>query len=104
VHLVVRADGLERSMARYLRDRIERDPKVEVLLGHEVRELGGDGHLELVTVEDARSGERRVLEAGILRSAFAWTFFLIDGERFRPGASSSMHSMAKYFRRLRATL
>jgi hypothetical protein len=40
VHLVVRADGLERSMARYLRDRIERDPNVEVLLGHEVRELG----------------------------------------------------------------
>ena len=33
VYLVVRADGLERSMAQYLRDRIERDPKIEVLLG-----------------------------------------------------------------------
>jgi thioredoxin reductase (NADPH) len=66
VHLVVRADGLERSMARYLRDRIERDPNVEVLLGHEVRELEGDGHLEHVTIEHARTSERRTLKAGAL--------------------------------------
>jgi thioredoxin reductase (NADPH) len=66
VHLVVRADGLERSMARYLRDRIERHPKVEVLLGHEIRELHGDGHLERVTIEHARTGERRTLKVGAL--------------------------------------
>jgi thioredoxin reductase len=42
---VVRADGLECSIARYLRDRIERDSKIEVLLGHQVRELRNDGHL-----------------------------------------------------------
>jgi thioredoxin reductase (NADPH) len=66
VHLVVRADGLERSMARYLRDRIEREPNVEVLLGHEVRELEGDGHLEQVTIEHARTSERRTLKAGAL--------------------------------------
>ena len=59
VYLVVRAEGLERSMARYLRDRIERDPKIEVLLGHQVQELSGDGHLERVTVEDARTADRR---------------------------------------------
>ena len=45
VPLVVRADGLECSIARYLRDRIERDSKIEVLLGHQVRELSNDGHL-----------------------------------------------------------
>ena len=66
VYLVVRADGLERSMARYLRDRIERDPKIEVLLGHQVRELSGDGHLERVTIEDARTGEPRTLEASAM--------------------------------------
>ena len=66
VFLLVRADGLERSMARYLRDRIERDPKIEVLLGHQVRELSGDGHLEQVTIEDARTGEPRTLEASAM--------------------------------------
>src|SRR5262249_41144868 len=64
VHLVVRGDGLERSMARYLRDRIADDPNVEVLLAHEVRELGGDGHLEWVTVADVRTGAQRTLAAG----------------------------------------
>src|SRR5215468_3071554 len=57
VHLVVRAERLEPSMARYLRDRIARDPHIEVLLGHEIRELGGDGHLEQVTVTDTRAGK-----------------------------------------------
>ena len=62
MYLVVRADGLERSMAQYLRDRIERDPKIEVLLGYRVQELSGDGHLEQITIEDARTGEPRTLE------------------------------------------
>src|SRR5262249_13567251 len=52
VYLVVRADSLERSMARYLRDRIARDSHIEVLFSHEVREVGGEAHLERVTVED----------------------------------------------------
>jgi thioredoxin reductase (NADPH) len=64
VHLVVRADGIERTMARYLRDRIAHDPNIEVLLGHEVREFDGDGHLERVTVAAVRTGERRTVEAG----------------------------------------
>src|SRR5262249_46768120 len=64
VYLVVRAEGLERSMARYLRDRIARDPNVEILFGHELREVAGDGHLEQVVVEDVHSGARRTLEAG----------------------------------------
>jgi len=64
VHLVVRADGIERSMARYLRDRIAEDRRLDVLFGHEVREIGGEGHVERVTVENVRTGERRVLDAG----------------------------------------
>ena len=66
VHLVVRADSLARSMARYLRERIEQDPNVKVLFGHEVRELEGEGHLERVTIEYAPTGERRTLKAGAL--------------------------------------
>jgi thioredoxin reductase (NADPH) len=66
VFLVVRADGLERGMASYLRERIARDARIEVLLAHEVRELAGDGHLERVTIENIHTGERRTLSAGAM--------------------------------------
>jgi thioredoxin reductase (NADPH) len=66
VHLVVRETTLAGTMAAYLRARIERDPTVEVLLGHEVRAVNGKGHLEAVTVEDLHSGGRRRLAAGAL--------------------------------------
>jgi len=63
VFLVVRAGSLAAGMARYLRDRIASEPAVDVLLGHEVRELGGDGRLTRVRVEATGSGERRTLDA-----------------------------------------
>jgi thioredoxin reductase (NADPH) len=63
VFLVVRAASLEAGMARYLRDRIAADPAVDVMLGSEVRAVDGDGRLERVTVEEARSGAHRALEA-----------------------------------------
>ena len=65
VHVVVRAERLEQSMARYLRDRIA-DSRIDVLLRHEVRGLAGDGHLERVTVEDIGTGDRREIDAGAL--------------------------------------
>jgi len=37
-----------------------------VLLGHEVRGLEGEGHLERVVVEETRSGGRRTVGAGAL--------------------------------------
>jgi thioredoxin reductase (NADPH) len=64
VHLVVRGETLDRTMARYLRDRIA-DAGIDVLLGHHVSGLSGDGHLERVTVESA-SGDRRTLDAGVM--------------------------------------
>jgi len=66
VHLVVRENTLTRTMAAYLRERIGDEPAVEVLLGHEVRGVAGEDHLERVTVEDTNSGERRTLNAGAL--------------------------------------
>ena len=66
VFLVVRGGALEAGMARYLRERIARDPAVEVMLGYEVRALAGEGRLEHVTVEQTSSGERRTLDAGAL--------------------------------------
>jgi thioredoxin reductase (NADPH) len=66
VHVIVRADSFDRLMARYLRDRIALAPTIHVLFHHEVRDVAGSGHLERVVVEDIRSGERRVLDAGVL--------------------------------------
>lgn len=66
VHLVVREATLARTMAAYLRDRIDREPAVEVLLGHEVRSISGDDHLEQVEVEERASGARRTVAAGAL--------------------------------------
>ena len=63
VRLVVREHRLDEYMSRYLAERIERDPRIEVLLHTEVRELLGDKVLEAVVVEDNESGERRTLEA-----------------------------------------
>jgi thioredoxin reductase (NADPH) len=66
VYLVVREDSLEKDMSRYLADRIERNPAVEVLLHTDVRELIGERALDAVVVEDNRTGERRTLEARAL--------------------------------------
>jgi hypothetical protein len=63
VLLLVREDELAEHMSRYLVDRIERTPNVEVLIHTEVRELVGDRALEALVVEDDRTGERRRLEA-----------------------------------------
>src|SRR5262249_33892708 len=52
VYLVVRAGTLGKQMARYLIDRIEREPSVEVLVNTELRGVGGAGSLESITVED----------------------------------------------------
>lgn len=89
VHIVVRGDSLERSMARYLRDRITARG-LEVLLGHEVRQLAGDGHLEQVTVEKVSTGERRTIDAGALvvligaapRTDWLAEAIALDGEGF----------------------
>ncbi|MGZ6965671.1 MAG: FAD-dependent oxidoreductase [Acidimicrobiia bacterium] len=66
VSLLIRGDDLAKSMSRYLADRIEQDPNVEVLRHTEVRELVGDGRLDEVVVEDNRTGLRSVLPARAL--------------------------------------
>ena len=57
--LMIRGDDLGRSMSRYLVDQIERDERLEVVTSARIVALHGEGGLESVTIEDARSGERR---------------------------------------------
>jgi thioredoxin reductase (NADPH) len=66
VHLVVREEDLGVSMSRYLADRIEQAPNVEVITHSEVRAVTGAGVLEAVVIEDNRTGEPRTLPARAL--------------------------------------
>lgn len=59
VTIVVRRDGLAATMSRYLINRIEADPSIEVLTRTEVRELTGEGHLAEVVLEHTPTGRRR---------------------------------------------
>ncbi len=64
VRLILRHDALGRDMSRYLADRIERDPRIEVLLYTEVRELiGEEGRLEAIVAENNQTRERGRLDA-----------------------------------------
>jgi thioredoxin reductase (NADPH) len=64
LRLVVREPALDVNMSRYLADRILRDPRIELHLHTEVRELVGEpGALEAVVIEDIVTGERRTVPA-----------------------------------------
>ena len=59
VRMAVRGEGLSATMSRYLVERIERSPRIEVLTGTEVVALHGRGALDAVTLRRAE-GETRV--------------------------------------------
>jgi thioredoxin reductase (NADPH) len=56
VVMVVRSDALEKSMARYLIERIRAADNIEVRLQTEVVAGRGDGHLEAITLADRTAG------------------------------------------------
>jgi thioredoxin reductase (NADPH) len=69
VALIVGERELTENMSRYLVDRIQREPGIEVMLHTEVRELLGDDVLEALLVEDNQSGRRQTVDA---RSLFVF--------------------------------
>ncbi|HWB35486.1 MAG TPA: FAD-dependent oxidoreductase, partial [Rugosimonospora sp.] len=66
VTLVIRGDGLERSMSHYLIQQLRDIPNVSVRANAEVVAASGDGHLESITVRDNESGKCETLETGHL--------------------------------------
>ena len=66
VRLLIRGGDLAANMSCYLADRIERDPRVEVRLRTEVRELLGDDELEGLVLEDLATGRREEVEVSAL--------------------------------------
>jgi thioredoxin reductase (NADPH) len=72
VTLLVRGDGLERSMSHYLIEQLAERPNVSVRTNVSVVGGSGDGHLERITVRDAAGVEEEV--------ATSWLFVFIGAE------------------------
>ncbi len=66
VRLIVREHDLSENMSRYLINRIEQRPAIEVLTATEVRTAEGHKELEAITVEHTDTGERQRIEARAL--------------------------------------
>ena len=58
VTLAIRRDDLTQTMSQYLIERIEADPKIDLLTGVEVQALAGEDHLEQVTLSHNASGRQ----------------------------------------------
>jgi thioredoxin reductase (NADPH) len=59
VHILVRADSLEKGMSKYLVDQIQATPNIVVETCTEVLSMSGDGRLECVTLSTPRGQEFR---------------------------------------------
>ncbi len=70
VVLVVRASGLTDSMSRYLIERIEAAPNIEIRTRSQVTACEGAGHLEALTVTDRDTGVSEVVQS-------SWLFVFI---------------------------
>jgi thioredoxin reductase (NADPH) len=63
VTMLVRGSGLAQSMSRYLIDQISATANITVSVCCSVVEAHGTDHLEAITIEDAKTGERQQAEA-----------------------------------------
>lgn len=59
VHVLVRGEGLQKSMSKYLIDQIEATPNIVVETSTEVVAIEGDGHLQCMTLKTPRGEEKR---------------------------------------------
>ena len=59
VHMIVRAEGLEKSMSKYLIDQIRATPNIIVEPHTEVIEMLGHGHLECIRLRTPNGEEQR---------------------------------------------
>ncbi|KAB8187553.1 response regulator [Nonomuraea phyllanthi] len=88
VHLLVRGDGLEKSMSHYLIEQIAAIPSIEVHLQTEVVGGEGDGHLERLRL--STKGETRTVDA-------QWLFVFIGAEPYTAWLGETIERDAKGF-------
>jgi thioredoxin reductase (NADPH) len=78
VTIAIRREGLAQTMSQYLIERIEADPKIDLLGGVEVTSLAGEKRLEQVTLTHSKTGLRQTLPCSGMfcfigaRPATAW--------------------------------
>lgn len=90
VTIAIRQPDLTQSMSQYLIERIEADPKIDLLTGVEVRALTGRDHLEGATLAHRQTGrEHEIVCAGMFcfigaRPTTAWLgdSVLLDSDGF----------------------
>jgi thioredoxin reductase (NADPH) len=70
VHMLIRSDGLARTMSRYLISRIEAHPRVELHTRTEIVSMEGNGHLEQVAWRTGRDGP---VQQQMIRHVFTMT-------------------------------
>src|ERR1700757_673090 len=62
VLLVIRGDDITKKMSDYLARRVQVQPNIEILYRTEIRKMLGDQKLEQVELENAKTGERRMVK------------------------------------------
>jgi len=62
VLLVIRGDGLAKSMSSYLSRRVESKENIEILANTEIRRMTGGKALEAVELENTKTHERRTVQ------------------------------------------
>jgi len=78
VTIAIRRSDLAQTMSQYLIERIEADPKIELITAVEVQALSGEERLERVTLKDIATDERRTIRCSGLfcfigaRPATSW--------------------------------
>jgi thioredoxin reductase (NADPH) len=90
VTIAIRRQDLTQSMSQYLIERIEADPKIDLVTGVEVQALAGEDHLEGATLTHGATGRRQELAcAGLFcfigaRPATTWLgdSVLLDSDGF----------------------
>ncbi len=72
VCIVIRGDGLKKTLSQYLVDRIQESPRIEVIAHTEVSELHGTNRLEAITLTNTETGQQRTVET-------CWLFLCLGG-------------------------
>ena len=99
VSLLVRGSSLEASMSAYLVEQIAGIEAISVRTCTTVVNAQGDGHLEALTLEDARTGERETVPAshlfvfigGAPRTGWLDGAIVRDGRGFIPTGPALLH-------------
>ena len=66
VFIVIRKNSLESTMSHYLIDQINKTSNISLITDSIVAEATGDKRLECITIENIKTGERKINEAGAL--------------------------------------